>query len=1187
MKLTDDKKLPMNDTWNMADGFRQFLEYGRIAGLYLDESGILIYATPLMQEIAGIGCNDYGHDIQNTELVQLSPDLRAAVDELRKDIQEARQNSSSPSIKTTLIKSYQVEITGKDHIDYLVLLQICSAQDNAVQGILLNFQDQSEKKEARAVIELEKEKSRLTAELMDCAFWEYDIREQELHQTRKIKGKYFKNNRSIKKYRSFALEKGWVHPEDIAVFHQYCDSMDRGEESLQYELRIMGDNNEYIWVRYEGVCLRNTLGSPLFIIGRTINIDKEHREADKLLHKSRLDPLTGLYNRNATKEIIEQCLQESVASGLEEICNFMIIDIDDFRKTNDAWGHFFGDLLLENFAKNLENFLDSTDIAGRIGGDQFVVLQQGITRIEDAQETARKISDIAGGHLMGTPAGDKITVSIGISVFPKDGVTYDALYQKADRALHNAKAQGKNQHHLYEPGMEEAGQDKGQCSRHWIRAELIDRTTPEMDKRLFNYAVDIVNRSQDVKAAIQKIIREIGNYYDLSRIVICENAFHGTQTSISYEWCNTGIPSAKTPGPKEAYDRMEACRNHYGEKGVHYINDIEAADISPLQQSYYRSGHIRALVQCTISCDRMEIGCISYEDCVAARRWDKRDLDTLYTLTKLISTYIIQLNHKKVLDNELFFTQATLNNQKLCNYAVREGTHQLVYFSNYTRKLHPNAAQGESCYRAIYHRDFPCDPCPLNGLCDGNQSYSIEAYNNETASWYSSTASRLTDPEGGAIWMVTTSDVTGFIERVNAKDPMTGLLTLSRFEAEGMRLLAENREQKYFVMYCDFDKFKNINDEWGYSTGNEILMHFARKTGKLIKKNELFCRITADIFVMLLTYKDREEILERINYCYSSIIKDLNNSFLGVNVVLISGIYFLNPENRVLSIAIDRANLARKTIKGVHKSSYAIYDNLLHEKIMKENMVESNMYSALKNKEFVVYLQPKVDLETLRITGAEALVRWRLPQGELMNPAEFIPIFEKNGFIAEMDFYVYEVALGALRDWIDQGKNPIILSLNVSRMHLDNSNFTQRLILLLDKYGIPANLIELEITENIFLNDLDRLLHFVKSLRKQGFLISIDDFGSGYSSLNLLKTLPIDILKLDREFFMENTMGVQDKIIISGIISLAKGLGLKVVSEGVETAEQMEFIRESRCDMAQGYLFYKPVPMDEFEQLLD
>ena len=155
MKLTDDKKLPMNDTWNMADGFRQFLEYGRIAGLYLDESGILIYATPLMQEIAGIGCNDYGHDIQNTELVQLSPDLRAAVDELRKDIQEARQNSSSPSIKTTLIKSYQVEITGKDHIDYLVLLQICSAQDNAVQGILLNFQDQSEKKEARAVIELE------------------------------------------------------------------------------------------------------------------------------------------------------------------------------------------------------------------------------------------------------------------------------------------------------------------------------------------------------------------------------------------------------------------------------------------------------------------------------------------------------------------------------------------------------------------------------------------------------------------------------------------------------------------------------------------------------------------------------------------------------------------------------------------------------------------------------------------------------------------------------------------------------------------------------------------------------------------------------------------------------------------------------------------------------------------------
>jgi EAL domain-containing protein (putative c-di-GMP-specific phosphodiesterase class I) len=232
-------------------------------------------------------------------------------------------------------------------------------------------------------------------------------------------------------------------------------------------------------------------------------------------------------------------------------------------------------------------------------------------------------------------------------------------------------------------------------------------------------------------------------------------------------------------------------------------------------------------------------------------------------------------------------------------------------------------------------------------------------------------------------------------------------------------------------------------------------------------------------------------------------------------------------------------------------------------------------------------MQPKIDLHSLQITGAEALVRWKLPTGEYIGPMEFIPVFENNGFITELDFYVYEKTFRALRQWIDAGKQPIIVSVNVSRIHLNDSRFLERLDYLVEKYKIPTNLIELEITENIFFKELDRLIFIMNSLRKRGFLISIDDFGSGYSSLNLLKTLPIDILKLDREFFMQNEMRENDKIIISGIITLAKGLGLKVISEGVETIEQVKFLRENSCDMAQGFLFYKPLPLDDFIDLID
>jgi EAL domain-containing protein (putative c-di-GMP-specific phosphodiesterase class I) len=254
--------------------------------------------------------------------------------------------------------------------------------------------------------------------------------------------------------------------------------------------------------------------------------------------------------------------------------------------------------------------------------------------------------------------------------------------------------------------------------------------------------------------------------------------------------------------------------------------------------------------------------------------------------------------------------------------------------------------------------------------------------------------------------------------------------------------------------------------------------------------------------------------------------------------------------------------------------------------ISQEKKIENQMYEALKNNEFIVYMQPKIDLVSGLIAGAEALVRWKMPDGQILNPSEFIPTFEKNGFIDELDFYVYEETLKTLRYWLDIGKRPIIISLNVSRVHIKDSKFITKLDNLVKKYNIPSNLIEFEITENIFFNEQERLIYIMNSLRKKGFLISIDDFGSGYSSLNLLKMLPIDILKLDREFFMGNNMDQNDKIIISGIISLAKSLGLKVVSEGVETEEQAAFLRESCCDMAQGFLFYKPLPMEEFIKLI-
>ncbi|MBP1755130.1 MAG: diguanylate cyclase/phosphodiesterase [Firmicutes bacterium] len=1167
--------------------FLQFLSYGQIAVLYMDKAGKLLYATPYIREITGIQNKDYGRFMGESELSSISPSLVQCLTPLINAIQEAEQSNNHRKIKSIQKHPLHIELIGVDGKTYQTIIHTSLEGDNVVKGIILNFHDITDRKAAESALELEKVKYKLIAELTDCALWEYDIDKKELNQYQKFHGRYSNENLIIKDYRNFILGKGWIHPEDVSAFHEYCDAMDRGDTYIQQELRALGDNHEYIWIRYQGTCLKDSTGKAHLIVGRTLNIDKDRREYEKLLQKSQRDPLTGLYNRNTTKEKIETCFAYSKSKNDNAVHNFMIIDIDNFKMANDVWGHLFGDILLENFARKLEEILDSTDIPGRIGGDEFVILKQGIMDAENISTTAKLICDMSRRYLKGLHADDAITVSIGIATYPKDGTDYDTLYKKADMALYYAKSKGKDQYAFYGPEAKRYDRSSQKANDHWIKANLIDQTNPEIEKRLLNYAVDILNRSTDSRVAVNKILQEIGKYYDLSRIVIIEKQLRGTKAYISYEWRNTNIPSINT----SEFDIPAMGRNDFDklfhDYGVYYVNDINCMDPSSEMKSFYEHNDIKSLVQCAINYDDQHVGTISFEDCTAERNWTKHELDSLYTMTKLISTFIIQLNNQSLLDNEIFFTQATLNNQKLCNYAVKQDTYQIEYFSDYTKKQYPDVELGNLCYKAIYGKEEPCEPCPRNGLCSGAKSYSMEAYNAEKDYWYSTTASRIISPDGVAIHMINTSDVTSFINRVNSIDPMTGLLTLSRFEAEGMRLIVENEQTKYLVMYCDFDRFKNINDEWGYSVGNDILIHFAKLAGNAIHSDELFCRITADIFVMLLAYQSYDQAIERIHHCHSAITKNLKEDFPEINIVLISGIYLLAKEDYSLSLAIDRANIARKTVKGLHKSSYAIYDKSLHEKVMKENRIENNMHNALMNKEFVVYYQPKMDLKTMKINGAEALVRWKLPDGKLMGPDEFIPIFEKNGFIVDLDFYVYEATLQAMRSWIDSGKKPIIISMNVSRIHLDDSRFIDRLQQLLTSYDISPNLIELEITESMFINNLDRLRFFVNNLRKHGFIISIDDFGSGFSSLNLLKSLPIDILKLDREFFMHNTMEKQDKLVISGIISLAKGLGLKVLSEGIETVEQLEFIRENLCDMAQGYLFYHPMPMEEFIQLLD
>jgi diguanylate cyclase (GGDEF)-like protein len=897
------------------------------------------------------------------------------------------------------------------------------------------------------------------------------------------------------------------------------------------------------------------------------------------------DSQTQLFNKTAVINKLDNYLKISLDSGLIVNYSFFLIDIDNLKQINEVHGHIYGDIVLETFAGYLSEMFDTEDIVGRIDGDGFVVIQKSGRRQENIIHTAESICGMVRGNIPGLKDDGKLTVSIGISIFPKDGSTYDELFQKADIALYEAKNSGKDKYIIYDSDTAvykgEIGQKGSKKKKKATNYEDISGG----EKRLLNYTFDILSEDNEVEVSINTIFTEIGKFYDLSRITILENETSNNKSRISFEWLNTGTSSLINTMPSA--DLREPYYQLFADDKIYYFEDVTKLSTKPELLNYYNQAGIKAMVQCAIYDAGQFIGTVNYEDCRNSHNWQKSVLDTLMFVTRVISNYILQLRSKEELNKEIFFTQAMLNNQKLSNYAIKAGTYELLYVSEYTEKLFPDVKLGELCYHAIFGRNTPCDTCPLNGLNNSDKRYSVEAYNKKLGAWLSTTASTVDLPNGQKMNLICSSDVTGFIDRVKSKDNLTGLLTLPKFEAEAMKLIASSKGRQYAIVYSDFDKFKYINDEWGYSTGNEILKFYADSLSNYLFPAELFCRISGDIFVILLIYNNKAEIMERIKGIYNSIHQEYKLHYPKVNPIIISGIYFMAKEDNILSVAIDKANIARKRLKGFHKSTFSVYDDNLHKAVTKEKMIENHMHEALRNHEFIVYMQPKIELRSLRIIGAEALVRWKTQSGEIMNPAEFIPVFEKNGFIVELDFYVYEEAFKMLRRWLDMGKHKIVISVNVSRLHIDDELFIQKLEYLINKYNLPTNLIEIEITESIFLKGLDRLKRFINSLREKGLLISIDDFGSGFSSLNLLKTLPIDILKLDKEFFMYNVMDNKDKIVITNIINLAKGLGLKVISEGVETMDQARFLKESHCDMVQGYFFYKPMPMEDLEILLD
>lgn len=423
------------------------------------------------------------------------------------------------------------------------------------------------------------------------------------------------------------------------------------------------------------------------------------------------------------------------------------------------------------------------------------------------------------------------------------------------------------------------------------------------------------------------------------------------------------------------------------------------------------------------------------------------------------------------------------------------------------------------------------------------------------------------------------------------KDELTGCWNFNSFKRRGEELIQENPDLEYSLWYADIRQFKFINETFGYDEGDRLLKYWVNMLLEYLDEKELVGRISADQIVVLTHKRENWKFAERFLVSTDKIRNFFNEPGINYDVEVVAGVYLCDTEEaRSLTInqMLDLANVAQEEAKKQSGRCYQVYSHELWEKQSRAMKIKKHLKSAIENGEISVWMQPQYNYVTGEMVGAEALCRWNHKSLGNISPGEFIPILERSSQVTMLDRYVWEEVCKSLRRWQEEKRLSIALSVNISRIDIQEEGFYDYIKDLVTKYEIDPKLLRLEITESAYMEDSEQIIRIVEQLRQDGFIVEMDDFGSGYSSLNMLKDVPIDILKLDIRFLSETEYdAARGGNILSAVIRMAHSMNLPVIAEGVETMEQADFLKNLGCKIMQGYYFARPLPFEEFEQLLD
>ena len=520
---------------------------------------------------------------------------------------------------------------------------------------------------------------------------------------------------------------------------------------------------------------------------------------------------------------------------------------------------------------------------------------------------------------------------------------------------------------------------------------------------------------------------------------------------------------------------------------------------------------------------------------------------------------------------------------------IDRSSFEILYQNDKAIELMGNRV-GMICHEVLCTKETPCMDCPMQHiktqaplvreryeeLLDG-----VATWRYHDIAWFDgrdavlATLVALGDNEQVVMQNMMEQAVKLINHTPDEVDKLTGISNRIRFYDQ-TQVAIQDLYNNYAIVLLDIERFKNINDIHGIAEGDQVLRFVARVLQETYGNQNNYARLHSDMFVFYMG-----EIIKEIE----KLRKKISNNPFQYDIVTKFGIYLVNDRSIPVNLMCDRAMMAERTVKGNIMKFCAFYDEHYREEMLRAGQIEQDMEKALTEHQYQMYLQPKYRLKDNSLCGAEVLCRWQHPEKGLIPPNDFIPLFEKNGFILKLDEYMWEEACKNIRRWLDQGRSVVPISVNISRYHIQHNDLEKALMELIHKYDLTPDMLNLEITESLFLDKPEELNRVLDRLQKLGFKLEVDDFGSGFSSLNLIRNISVDTIKIDKEFLDSEIASEKGKIVVNHTIGMAKDLHLQVIAEGVETKAHVDFLKNSNCDIAQGFYFAKPMPVPEFERI--